>query len=67
MKARGALIRVRVVTLSTRRRHAQIRSWLAALAAAALLATLATGTATAATPSAAAAIRPSLPTGMRLP
>lgn len=43
MKARGARIRVRVVALSTRRRHAQIRSWLGALAAAALLMTLATG------------------------
>jgi hypothetical protein len=50
MKARGAQFLVMVVGLSTRRRHAQLRSWLAALAVAALLATLATGTATAATP-----------------
>jgi hypothetical protein len=40
-------------SLSTRRQQAQTRSWLAALAAAALLATLATGTATAAAPAAA--------------
>ena len=46
MKARGAQIPIKVVTLSPQRRHAQIRSWLAALAAAALLTTLAMGTAT---------------------
>ena len=60
MKARGARIPVRVVALSTRRRHAQIRSWLAALAAAALLTTLATGTATAAATPAAAAGDPTV-------
>jgi hypothetical protein len=60
MKARGARIGVRVVALSTRRRHAQIRSWLAALAAAALLTTLATGTATAAATPAAAAGDPTV-------
>jgi hypothetical protein len=37
------------VALSTRRRHAQIRSWLAAFAAAVLIAAVAGGTATAAT------------------
>ena len=47
MKARAAQVPGTVVTLSTRRRHAWARSWLAALAAAALLAALATGTATA--------------------
>ena len=52
--------RVRVVALSTRRRRAQIRSWLAALAAAALLTTLATGTATAAATPAAAAGDPTV-------
>ena len=60
MKARGARIRVRVVALSTRRRHAQIRRWLGALAAAALLMTLATGTATAAATPAAAAGDPTV-------
>jgi hypothetical protein len=50
MKARAVLILVTVVALSTRRRRTQIRSWLAGFAAAALLITLATGTATAATP-----------------
>ena len=47
VKARAAQVPGTVVTLSTRRRHAWARSWLAALAAAALLAALATGTATA--------------------
>src|SRR4029453_12327613 len=49
VKARGAQIPLRVVALSTRRRHAQIRSWLAAFAAAVLIAAVAGGTATAAT------------------
>jgi hypothetical protein len=60
MKARAVLILVTVVALSTRRRRTQIRSWLAALAAAALLITLATGTATAATPTTMAAGDPSV-------
>jgi hypothetical protein len=60
MKARGAQIPIKVVELSTRRRHAQIRSWLAALAAAALLTTLATTTATATAAPAAAADDPTV-------
>jgi hypothetical protein len=59
VKARSAHP-VKFMGLSTRRRHAQVRSWLAALAAAALLTTLATGTATAATPTAAAAGDPTV-------
>ena len=49
-----------MVALSTRRRRTQIRSWLAALAAAALLITLATGTATAATATTVAASDPTV-------
>jgi hypothetical protein len=60
VKARGAQIPVKFMGLSTRRRHAPVRSWLAALAAAALLTTLATGTATAATPTTAAAGDPTV-------
>lgn len=60
MKARGAQIPVKFMGLSTRRRHAPVRSWFAALAAAALLTTLATGTATAATPTTAAAGDPTV-------
>src|SRR4029453_6439315 len=48
VKAGDAQIPVRFMGLLTRRRHAQVRGWLAALAAAALLTTLATGTASAA-------------------
>jgi hypothetical protein len=50
VKAGDAQIPVRFMGLLTRRRHAQVRGWLAALAAAALLTTLATGTASAARP-----------------
>jgi hypothetical protein len=60
VKARGAQIPVKFMGLSTRRRHAQVRSWLAALAAAALFTTLATGTATAVTPTTAAAGDPTV-------
>jgi hypothetical protein len=60
VKAGDAQIPARFMGLSTRRRHAQVRSWLAALAAAALLTTLATGTATAATPTTAAAGDPTV-------
>jgi len=60
VKARGAQIPVKFMGLSTRRRHAQIRRWLAALAAAALLTTLATGTATAAAAPAGAAGDPTV-------
>jgi len=60
MKARAALIHVKVVALSPRRRHAPVRGWLAALAAAALLAAVAGGTATAATPTTTAADDPTV-------
>jgi hypothetical protein len=60
MKARAVLILVTVVALSTRRPQAQIRSWLAALAAAVLLAALATGPASAAAAPAAAADDPTV-------
>ena len=60
MKARGVQSPIKLGALSTRHRHAPIRSWLAALAAAALLATLATGTATAANMPAGAAGDPTV-------
>ena len=60
MKARGVQIPIKLVALSTRHRNVQIRSWLAALAAAALLTTLATGTATAAAAPAGAAGDPTV-------
>jgi len=60
VKARGAQIPIKVVASSTRRRHTQIRSWLAALAAAVLLTTLATTTATATAAPAGAAGDPTV-------
>jgi hypothetical protein len=60
VKSRDVQIPIKLMALSTRHRHVQIRSWLAALAAAVLLATLATGTPTAAAGAAAASDDPTV-------